>query len=227
MKNMQKILLIVATIIFTTQAQAMMYLRRPYEPNMGRWLTRDPFGEIGFHVSAEGRQPFLDPSREDSLELLNKLLVQPGDPNLYVFVGNEPIQNIDALGLLKFKGCTPDEQSKLSSQFTEYCNKMTRPEFACCVGHFNIPQRLRGICDNQADITIECVHNYTRMCDPGTCSWSYPGSQTVHLCPDGLSQSGLCSDPYGCHLVHELAHMIGHPFEKWPMKVEHCLGCKY
>jgi hypothetical protein len=25
--------------------------------------------------------------------------------------------------------------------------------------------------------------------------------------------------------MHELTHMIGHGFEKWPKKVEECLGC--
>lgn len=55
------------SLICSTQAYAVMYLARPYEPNMARWLTRDPIGE-------------------------------DGGPNLYGFVGNDPIHRIDALG---------------------------------------------------------------------------------------------------------------------------------
>jgi len=36
-----------AALICSTQAYAVMYLARPYEPNMARWLTRDPIGERG------------------------------------------------------------------------------------------------------------------------------------------------------------------------------------
>ena len=36
-----------AALICSTQAYAVMYLARTYEPNMARWLTRDPIGERG------------------------------------------------------------------------------------------------------------------------------------------------------------------------------------
>jgi RHS repeat-associated protein len=61
-----------AAFIFSTQAYAVMYLARPYEPNMARWLTRDPIGE-------------------------------DGGPNLYGFVANDPVNDVDDLGLC---GCT-------------------------------------------------------------------------------------------------------------------------
>lgn len=58
----------VASLICSTQAYAVMYLARPYEPNMARWLTRDPIGE-------------------------------DGGPNLYGFLGNNPLGDVDVLGL--------------------------------------------------------------------------------------------------------------------------------
>ncbi len=61
-----------AALICSTQAYAVMYLARPYEPNMARWLTRDPIGE-------------------------------DGGPNLYGFVANDPVNEVDDLGLC---GCT-------------------------------------------------------------------------------------------------------------------------
>ncbi len=39
-----------AALICSTQAHAVMYLARPYEPNMARWLARDPMGEPGFQL---------------------------------------------------------------------------------------------------------------------------------------------------------------------------------
>ena len=68
MKTLRKTLFAIAVIIFTAQAHAVMYLARPYDPNMGRWLSRDPIGE-------------------------------EGGVNLYGFVGNRPIDEVDALGL--------------------------------------------------------------------------------------------------------------------------------
>ena len=47
MKTLRKTLFAIAVIIFTAQAHAVMYLARPYDPNMGRWMSRDPIGENG------------------------------------------------------------------------------------------------------------------------------------------------------------------------------------
>ena len=47
METLRKTLFAIAVIIFTAQAHAVMYLARPYDPNMGRWLSRDPIGEAG------------------------------------------------------------------------------------------------------------------------------------------------------------------------------------
>jgi RHS repeat-associated protein len=47
MKAMQKVLLFASAVLFTTQVHAVIYHARPYDPNMARWLTRDPIDEEG------------------------------------------------------------------------------------------------------------------------------------------------------------------------------------
>jgi len=48
MKIMHKMLIIaIAAMFLATQAQAIMFFARPYDPNLQRWITRDPIGERG------------------------------------------------------------------------------------------------------------------------------------------------------------------------------------
>jgi uncharacterized protein RhaS with RHS repeats len=48
MKVLNKYFIIVATALFiTTDAHAVLTWARPYDPNLGRWIQRDPIGERG------------------------------------------------------------------------------------------------------------------------------------------------------------------------------------
>jgi len=48
MKILHKILFITVAMMFlATQAQAVLFWARPYDPNLGRWIQRDPIGEQG------------------------------------------------------------------------------------------------------------------------------------------------------------------------------------
>ena len=48
MKTVQrKFLIAIAAMLLVTQAQAVLFWARPYDPNLGRWIQRDPIGERG------------------------------------------------------------------------------------------------------------------------------------------------------------------------------------
>jgi RHS repeat-associated protein len=68
------------------------YLHREYEPPTGRWLSRDPINEPGFQALNRTVASF---ARNE-------------EKALYAFVGNNPIDNVDALGLCKPFVCGPD-----------------------------------------------------------------------------------------------------------------------
>jgi hypothetical protein len=146
---------------------------------------------------------------------------EKGGVNIYVFVGNAPVNSVDALGTIKFVGCELKDQLIVDG-FENYCKKLNDPAFACCLGHFNIPGRLKWMCDNRDALTIKCESEKSGLCE-SACAWSLPGGTTIHLCPEQWDNPNCGST--GCTLLHEMTHMIGHTLEKWPTKVEKCLGC--
>ncbi len=72
------------------------YVYRFYDPNLQRWINRDPLGEQGFELvrrSKKGRSS--------------------DGPNLYTFLRNNPVSNLDPYGLFVVSekcDCTPQEQ---------------------------------------------------------------------------------------------------------------------
>ena len=74
---------------FIPTASLYYYLYRFYDPNLQRWLNRDPIGENGFMAIM---YPRLKLNAEISL-----------GANLYEIIDNDPIQYVDALGLIIVK----------------------------------------------------------------------------------------------------------------------------
>ena len=71
-----------STKVTDDEGGLVYYGYRYYNPSTGRWPSRDPLGEPGFEL-LRGKQPS----------------VSAGDPNRYLFVKNNPLQNIDPDGL--------------------------------------------------------------------------------------------------------------------------------
>jgi RHS repeat-associated protein len=62
---------------------------RFYDPNLQRWINRDPLGDPGFGFTFDANKP---PFATTLIEL-------PQGPNLYGFVRNNPLTRHDAYGL--------------------------------------------------------------------------------------------------------------------------------
>lgn len=89
MKTLQKYFFAIIAVTFATaNAHAIMYWARPYDPNLQRWITRDPLGSPRIGSDANG---ILD-NELQPFEYFN-------GGNLYHFVFNNPVNNIDPLGL--------------------------------------------------------------------------------------------------------------------------------
>jgi RHS repeat-associated protein len=84
------------------------YLYRFYDPNLQRWVNRDPISELGFQASKNSKMvsKILN-HKSDKIALIAKRmtdrsnqLISNGNINLYEFVDNEPISQIDLFGLI-------------------------------------------------------------------------------------------------------------------------------
>ncbi len=80
-------LLLSALVLSSFAIQSQAY----YHPDEGRWLSRDPIGDIGFDLQAGGR-----------------FRSRPFAAHLYLFVRNNPRNRVDVLGLQECDFCGPD-----------------------------------------------------------------------------------------------------------------------
>lgn len=69
------------------------YLYRFYDPNMQRWVNRDPVGELGFSAVKFQR------GRLSIFFGVNGLMTQISGDNLYDFIRNQPTDGFDPFGL--------------------------------------------------------------------------------------------------------------------------------
>ena len=97
------------------QTGFLYYGYRFYNPTSGRWLSRDPINEGGHRLLHRGTHHYSAVEEE---------------PNLWRFVGNQPVQEVDALGLKKVR-YVPDEIDRLAAGacglavfFTSLCERI-------------------------------------------------------------------------------------------------------
>ena len=82
-------------MFWASEASLVITLFRSYDPELGRWLSRDP---------------------------LRNAEIQEG-ANLYVYAGNDPVNVVDPLGLQRKKCCEPEYErwSDLTEDYNNYC----------------------------------------------------------------------------------------------------------
>jgi RHS repeat-associated protein len=91
-------------------------MRRTYSATLGRWLSRDPIGEPAVSSLALGATMPQTDSGVEPVKLAETLV----GPNLYSFVGNNPISNFDPLGLCDCKDANPLPPSGPNSPCSNY-----------------------------------------------------------------------------------------------------------
>jgi hypothetical protein len=88
--------LVVLFVLLTAQIASAYYC-----PSTGRWLSRDPLGEMGFQALQVAAKTTIKPTPlAPSDRWINRdLIPKRGEKNLYGFVENKPVSFIDYLGL--------------------------------------------------------------------------------------------------------------------------------
>jgi RHS repeat-associated protein len=191
------------------------YLYRCYEPGLQRWLTRDPYEDYGLQEFFAAGSPL------------------GNEPNLHLFVRNNPMSMVDSWGLKPtYRGCSRKQQEALTKALTESCKKAK--ECARCTPAGEAQTGVDAICDG--NVTVNCVKDDFRLpggtgCDKN-CGMTQGGQ--IYMCDRSFNGlKGLCDPEVGCTLFHEALHVGGLPGNN---KVPHpddfgvfaaCMGCPF
>ena len=200
------------------------YGYRFYDPNLQRWINRDPINEEGFDLFDYPRAARRSYYGHD-----------------FAFLKNSPIDLVDLFGLKVFSGqsCKGPEAKKMRDDFLDLCKQAKEKGCFDCPGK-DAPG-MDGPCDPKkySDVVVECEDKSSPGCQtkPGGtgCGWTgkpderYPGKKVVHVCMNNPKESG-CPKP-GCTLLHEVAHSSGGAGSDKNGKgaaydLEKCVGCR-
>lgn len=130
---------------FHVASGLVYYLYRYYEPNLQRWLIRDPLTEGGFEAlrttgpPVVGANPFHIPGK-----------YRDAEAELYLQVGNDPINRLDALGLKDYGFIITCAMHAFKSALpgNEFVDALTVMDGCNCVGlALNWAQRQKNDCE--------------------------------------------------------------------------------
>ena len=177
-------------VVFATN-QANAY----YSPSTGRWLSRDPLGEPGFELlrassvlpksGQTANATALPPSRlftRDSVETRKS-------PNRYAMVGNDPMDEIDILGLLYSGQISIVTDVASGSDGWSVRFRWTPPSDICC-------RCTKAVWIQNVDDTVETLFNtyhYSGV-DWDESSYMYPAQQS-DLWTCGTKNMDMWDDP--------------------------------
>jgi RHS repeat-associated protein len=204
----------------------VLYEYRAYSPSIGRWLSRDPIGDINLTLLLRRRQPTAETIYDDELSTAEPANQQLNEVNDYGFVLNTPQKGIDLFGLISFDGCDADQQAQLTASWKEACSLLKDPGFRCCVGRPRLLQMLERRC-NWGNIKFKCRENNQGLC-PWACAHAWQslgiGRGVIVVCRRQFDNPLECPLSLKCLLMHELTHIhAGTPFEHGIVgKVETC-----
>ncbi len=205
------------------ETDLVYYGYRYYNASTGRWLSRDPIEELRHWLWKD--RPGLSTEME----------------NCYRFVGNNPVQHLDATGLFIWGSrCSPEKIDEIKNAFRERWRRARKNN---C---FNVCKfDAKGRCGIMEDCIskdgegprVECDDSSNPRCN--VTSEGFPcgytdkrGDRTIHLCLN--AGSDVCKGGPGCTLLHEVAHRDGGvgPDDRTTdpdnraYDLERCAGCK-
>jgi RHS repeat-associated protein len=175
-----------------------------------------------YYNPSTGRWPNRDPIEEK------------GGRNLYGFLANNPISQVDPLGLkIKFIGCSDVQQEQILKEFKETCHKATRPDknglrclTRCAEPKFE--KKVMGYCNESIDFIVHCADATEPNCKGSVCGFAYAGVlDSIWLCPRAFSEDrSKCNGAsIGCLTFHEALHAAGFKGHESINQIEKCLGC--
>jgi RHS repeat-associated protein len=173
------------------------YGYRFYNPDIGRWLNRDPLAEHSFQIAFKSR------AQSSMLELRKMIRIAINSPA--VFVSNAPINSFDILGLSQ-TALTQDEIDSCKANITRALNILRnkiKGDCSKCRNHFNqTPLCKNKLLDRLNNLTVS-IDNTDCDADVAGYAPTTDGKWEIFVCPRACRNGRWCLAET---IVHELYH---------------------
>jgi RHS repeat-associated protein len=178
------------------------YGYRFYDPNLQRWLNRDPLGE-------EGGFNLYGFVRNKSVGSFDPLGLRSGE---LIPAAPDP----------QWDGCNDWQKRWVRNQFKRLCEKLKKDKCHRCLNEMGddpryqlvsgtYPERAQHYCEDPDELTVRCPRERVGVCAPTdgdtTCGVNV-NATTIIVCPDGWMGRHGCGSLF-CTIAHELGHVIG------------------